>query len=148
MDMREQSTEEKITKLLRFCGRTLHQGMGGKCSQDRIIMILYKKGEMTQRDLTDIVGIKSGSMSEILGKIEERGLICRVKSEEDKRSVNIVLTKEGEREARAVREKRSAMEEKMYECLTEEEKICLTELLEKLADAWRGDFCCGGGRER
>lgn len=131
--------EEQLTGLLRFCGKTLHHGMGGKCSQDRILMLLNRHGTVTQRELMDMTGVQSGSMSEVLGKIEEAGLLRRVKNETDKRNVDVMLTEAGIQEAARVRQRRAELEAALYESLSEEEKTQLIALLRKLADAWRAD---------
>lgn len=131
--------EEQLTCLLRFCGKTLHHGMGGKCSQDRILMILDRHGTVTQRALMDMIGIQSGSMSEVLGKIEEAGLLSRVKHESDKRNVDVMLTEAGKEEAARVRQRRTELESILYAPLDEDEKRQLIVLLRKLKEAWQAD---------
>lgn len=133
------TVEERLTRLLRFCGKTLHHGMGGKVSQQRILAILYRHEEMTQRKLMDIIGIQSGSMSEILGKIEEQGLLTREKNAEDKRNVDVRLTGQGRLEAEKAFRKRAELEQYLFETLEEEEKLQLLALLEKVKGAWEKD---------
>lgn len=137
--MEMKPVEEQLTGLLRFCGKTLHHGMGGKCSQDRILMLLAHHGTVTQRELMDMIGIQSGSMSEVLGKIEEAGLLCRVKNEIDKRNVDVMLTEAGREAAAEVRQRRAALETILFERLSEEEKQQLLTLLKKLRNAWQAD---------
>lgn len=131
--------EEQLTGLLRFCGKTLHHGMGGKCSQDRILMLLDRHGTVTQRELMDMTGVQSGSMSEVLGKIEEAGLLRRVKNESDKRNVDVMLTEAGREEAARVRQRRAELEAILFETFREEEKLQLLALLKKLKEAWLAD---------
>lgn len=144
------TVEERLTRLLRFCGKTLHHGMGGKVSQQRILAILYRHEVMTQRKLMDIIGIQSGSMSEILGKIEEQGLLIREKNTEDKRNVDIRLTSQGRLEAKKAFQKRAELEHHLFDELGEEEKLQLLALLEKVKSAWERDerICPGRGSEK
>lgn len=149
----ELPVEECLTRLLRFCGKTLHHGMGGKGSQQRILAILYRYDVMPQRKLMDIVGIQSGSMSEILGKLEEQGLLVREKNPQDKRNIDIRLTPKGMAEAEKVFRERAELERYLFETLTEDEKLQLLALLEKVKDAWENDerICsgrCGEKREK
>ena len=140
MDQNETRTlEEQLTCLLRFCGKTLHHGMGGKCSQERVLIMVDRRGTVTQRELMDIIGIQSGSMSEVLGKMEEAGLLDRVKNEADKRNVDVMLTEAGKQEAALVRQRRAGLEALLFAPLEEAEKRQLITLLKKLTDAWRAD---------
>lgn len=137
--------EERLTGMLRFCGKTLHHGMGGKCSQDRILLLLHRHGTVTQRELMDITGLQSGSMSEVVGKIEESGFLRRVKHESDKRNVDVMLTEAGMQEAERVRQRRQALEAMLFAPLSAAEKEQLLGLLTKLTDAWKQDgrICTG-----
>lgn len=142
----ERPIEEQLTCMLRFCGKTLHHGMGGKCSQDRILLLLHRYGIITQRELMEITGLQSGSMSEVVGKIEESGFLRRVKNESDKRNVDVMLTEAGMQEAERVRKRRQALEAMLFSPLTAEEKRQLLALLDKLAGAWKQDARIHTGR--
>lgn len=123
-------TEEKLMALLRELGGIGRHGFDGKGSQNRILSILKKDGSITQRQLTEQLGIQPGSASEVLGKLEAAGLILRTPSEEDRRTTTVSLTEEGA--AKAGETHRSPL----FSCLTEEEKETLLPLLEKLNAAW------------
>lgn len=56
---------ERIIEYLGACGRFLHYKMGEKAGRRRIFTILSKAKELPQRELQDILGICSGSLSEI-----------------------------------------------------------------------------------
>ena len=58
--------EEKLQGQLRACGHILHYNMGQKVGQARILTVLLERGIITQRELQDILEVRSGSLSEIL----------------------------------------------------------------------------------
>lgn len=58
--------EEKLQGQLRACGHFLHYNMGQKVGQARILTVLLERGIITQRELQDILEVRSGSLSEIL----------------------------------------------------------------------------------
>ena len=60
---------------LRACGHFLHFNMGGKAGRKRVLATLLREGEISQRTLQDLLDIQSGSLSEILAKIEADGLL-------------------------------------------------------------------------
>ena len=120
----------------------------GKASQSRILIILYEQKVVTQKDLTEFLGIKPGSVSEILAKLENADLITRVHSEKDHRTMEISLTDEGEKLAKEAVERRRERHKQMFVCLTEDEQKALLSLLEKLGEDWAERFSFSGGNER
>lgn len=114
--------------------RFLYEGRG---SQKRILMILEEIGHsITQQELTELIGIKPGSASEVLAKLENTGYIKRTPSEIDRRTVDVELTKSGELSAMEVRIGRGERHEEMFSCLSGDEKKNLLLLLEKVNDDW------------
>ena len=87
----------------------------------------------SQRELMDIVSVRAGSLSEVLGKLEENGWISRAPNEEDRRRADISLTPEGEAAARAMEESRKESRKTFFSPLNEEEKAQLNSLLDKLS---------------
>lgn len=109
----------------------------GKASQKRILIILNDAGTMTQRDLTERLGIKPGSASEILSKLESAGLIIRTQNEADRRTTDICLTDSGRELAAEALAQRQDRHKEMFSCLSEEERQELLSLLEKVCGDWR-----------
>ena len=121
--------------------RSLYEGRG---SQKRVLIVLSGTGTITQRELTQRLGIQPGSASEVIAKLESAGLVERSASEEDRRTANISLTGEGRRQAGAALEQRRQRHEEMFSALTQEEKERLLSLLEKVNSDWQARY---GGRE-
>ena len=131
------------------CGRLLSHCLGKRRGQGRILRTLSERGEMPQKELQDLLGIQSGSMSEIAAKLEDKGLIVRVRSEEDRRKVSLSITEQGRAwvsqgdEAR-IRHRRA----ELFSALTPEEQSMLESLLDKLSADWaRRLERCGDGEE-
>lgn len=125
----------KILTLLRVLGHMGHHLDAGG-GQGRILSILRENGEMTQRALTEQLGIQPGSASEILGKLEKAGLLIRTPNPADRRTVDISLTEAGAARAAEAEEKTNGRREDLMSALTEEEKAALLPMLEKLCTAW------------
>lgn len=129
-------TDNKLIINLRDLGHMLRFLFEGKGSQKRILILLSETGGMTQRELTEKLGIQSGSVSEVLGKLESAGLIRRTLSEADRRTTDIRLTFAGQDQAEEAVEKRRQRHKEMFSCLSREEKETLLRLLEKLNEDW------------
>lgn len=131
-----ETTEEQLIKNLRNLGHKIRFAMGGRDSQDRILTILLQTGTMTQSHLTEHIGIRSGSASEVIGKLESAGLIVRTTSSEDRRTADIRLTEAGRERAEEVMEARRIHHQEMLTCLSDEEKEQLLALTQKLNEDW------------
>ena len=127
---------EKITLLLSMLGKHHHHGPHGKGGQKRILHLLSKTGGMTQRELTEQLGIQPGSASEIIKKLETTDLISRSTNENDRRIVDIQLTEAGKAEAEKIEQLRKTESDDLYSVLTDEEQDQLLAILQKLAETW------------
>ncbi|MGN1404494.1 MAG: MarR family winged helix-turn-helix transcriptional regulator [Ruminococcus sp.] len=130
------TVNDKLIINLRDLSHTMRSLYEGKGSQKRILIVLHETGTITQRALTERLGIQPGSASEVLGKLESAGWILRVPSENDRRTVDITLTESGKIQAAQVLEQRRQRHEEMFSCLTDGEKEHLLFLLEKVNEDW------------
>ena len=126
---------------LRDVCHVLHQLYEGKGSQKGVLIALGQTGPITQRKLTELLGIRPGSVSEVIAKLEYHGLISRNSNPFDGRTVDITLTAEGQRQSTLARQQRIRRHDEMFSCLSEQEKQQLQDLLGKLNQAW-GERCC------
>ncbi len=126
----------KLVINLRDLGHMIRFLSEGKGSQKRILIILYEEGGMTQRELTERIGIQPGSASEVIGKLESAGLIRRTPSPTDRRTTDIRLTEQGEVKAKEAAQQRRTRHEEMFSRLSEEEKNVLLMIAEKLNADW------------
>ncbi|MCC8104816.1 MAG: winged helix DNA-binding protein [Clostridiales bacterium] len=143
---------------LRFFGHFLHYQMGNKFGRRRILKIMLEhmekenvpdslqepgqaceasSGGILQRDLQDILHIQSGSLSEIIIKIEAEGLIEKTRSEKDGRQILLRLTPEGERLARSYKAEHEEKLRQLTSCLSDEEMKELNVTLRQLEQHWK-----------
>lgn len=137
-------TNDKLIINLRDLSHIMRFLYEGKASQKRILMILNELNTITQRDLTEHLGIQPGSASEILSKLESAGLIIRTRNETDRRTTDVSLTDTGREFAAEAFAQRQRRHEEMFSCISEEEKEKLLSLLEKIYADWRIRYCEDG----
>lgn len=130
------STDGKLGHLIHELHHLSRSGMDGHGGQGRILRILAQGGDMTQRALTEHLGIQPGSASEIIGKLEQAGCITRSENAEDRRTVVVHLTEAGQERLAAGEQKNP----ELFSALNEEEKAELQILLEKLCKDWKVRF--------
>lgn len=129
--------KDNLYSLMRTCGRYLYLRSGKGAGQGRILAILMNRKKMTQKELQDILRIQPGSMSEILAKLEEKGLIRRGKDDEDKRRCILELTDAGAEAARLQEKQEDG--HPTFGVLKEAEQEELKKLLGKLLEYWLGN---------
>ena len=129
-------TDGKLGILLHELHHMSRFGMESRGGQGRILRLLANEGDMTQRLLTEKLGIQPGSVSEVIGKLERAGYVTRSENAEDRRTADIHLTQAGRERAEA----REQEKPELFSALSEEEKSQLLTLLERLRGDWRDRF--------
>lgn len=126
----------EIIGQLRLCGHSLHYKMGGRAGRRRVLTVLLEQQEILQRDLQDILGVQSGSLSEMIIGMEADGLVEKVKSKKDGRHLVLRLTPKGIRQAERSKEEYERQIEKMMSCFSEEQMKNLHHLLNIMITHW------------
>lgn len=132
----EMDINKKLLINLRDIGHMIRCLYEGKGSQKRILIILYEEERITQCRLTDRLGIRAASVSEVIKKLEKAELIERKQCQQDKRTTILKLTSKGREEAYKAFEERRIRHQQMFSGLSYEEKEALLYLTEKLNNDW------------
>lgn len=136
----EESLDEQLVNAILDVGRDIRRLFEGKESQSRILMILRLRRVVTQKMLIQILHIQPGSASEILKKMEKAGLIIRVPNEMNRRASDIVLTRQGRSVSEKLIEQRRGRYREMMACLSEDEKVSLFSMLDRMKEDWQQRF--------
>jgi DNA-binding MarR family transcriptional regulator len=62
----------------------------------RVVLVLHFNGPLTLVDISRITGVKTSTLSRLVGRMIDKRLLSRRRSEEDMRTVQISLRREGE----------------------------------------------------
>ena len=123
------SRSDRLRHLLHSCNKYVFYHAGPGVQQNKAIRLL-KDGPMSQKDLQEKLGVQPASVSELISKLEARGLVERSRSETDRRVVILSLTEKAGKIEKKDLDIRSSDE--LFSCLDEEEQDQLICLLEKL----------------
>ncbi len=149
------SLNHELLTLLQQIGHFVYHKRSGRGGQRRVLVILERwekehgaKEGMSQQELQEQLGIKSGSISEILGKMEASGLLRKARLSSDRRKICVFLTQEGRDKLESKRAENRRQEEIMLQRLSADEQQELKRLLDKLLSGWEEDFdFCIPGRK-
>lgn len=128
----EYARDESLYALFLRCSNIICRRLGRNASRRRIVALLDERGELTQRQLQELLGIQAGSLSELVGRMEKRGVIERRTDDADRRRIVLRLTGEGR--ARAA-EPCVMDDDRLFAALTVEERGELRVMLQKIVDA-------------
>ncbi|MCR5772091.1 MAG: MarR family transcriptional regulator [Butyrivibrio sp.] len=96
------------------------------------MMVLWEEKEVVTRHLKERLFLDSGTLTPVLKKLEEKGLITKERSKEDARDLIVTITKKGEE----LKDKASKIPSQMTTCMPDfkhkkELKIILDEMMEQ-----------------
>lgn len=131
---------KELLRLMEKCGHFLYHRRGGKRGQLKILSLINERGNVTQKELMELLTLKSGSVSETVGKLEAQGFILKKRSVNDKRKINISLTDDGRRFMEQQFAIISEQEKVLFTSLTDKEQNDLEHLLQKLFVDWETKF--------
>jgi DNA-binding MarR family transcriptional regulator len=118
--------------------RAVYRRHGCDAGEYDVLAALRRAGpphSLTPTALARTVLVNTATMTERLTRLQRRGLIRRVHSERDRRSVTVQLTKEGRDIIDKAAEDLLATEARLLEALTDSDRRTLARLLTKLAAA-------------
>ena len=102
-------------------------------NQLRLLRLLDNKGELTNSDLVEALDIRPSSVSALVQKLEDLGLISRRESETHKRVQLIALTDDGKKFIETTGKLKTDLPDQIFSGLSEEEQAQLLTLIEKLS---------------
>lgn len=65
-------------------------------SQFGVLEVLYHRGPMCQKDIARKILKSTGNITMVIDNLEKRGLVARVRNEQDRRFFTVTLTPDGE----------------------------------------------------
>ena len=107
-------------------------GSGTNHGQRRALCVLEENDGVSQKELYMRMGGRPASISELIKRMEEGGLVARHQSGKDKRVTHVFLTDAGHKAARRTLAARNNIHETFFAHLDEAELHALTGLLGKL----------------
>ena len=135
---KDTALQRAIVHDLAACGHFLHCHAGGRGGKSPVLALIYLNGgSMTQREIIERFALKSGSLSEVITKLESTGLVERTRDDADRRQVIVTLTDTGREHAIEHIKTRHRFEQTAFSCLDDGEQEQLLNLLDRVVDHWK-----------
>ena len=108
-------------------------------SEAQTLIIMGPEGSMTMSEIAAALHLSLSSATSIVDKLEGKQFVRRERSNEDRRIVNVVLTKEGVRFQHHIEEARLNLVRDMLNALDSQEQDQLIRLFGKVAANFKSD---------
>jgi MarR family transcriptional regulator, 2-MHQ and catechol-resistance regulon repressor len=97
-----------------------------------VLEVLYQKGKQTIQQIGNCILVSSGSMTYVIDKLEQRGLLCRNACLDDRRVIHVRLTDDGNELMNEIMPKYHEFVNQMFDSLDSDEAETLVLLLKKV----------------
>ena len=132
-----------VAKVHQLAGRTFarilrERGIDLNPGQGRIIYVLWQGGTMPIQEVARRTLLSKSTLTAMLDRLEEAGLVRRVRSKQDRRAIHIELTPKSRRLEGVYQEVSAEMAERFYKGFSSREidafERCLARILDNLKE--------------
>ena len=103
-------------------------------AQAGLLCRLFANDGITQSEIADQLGVQGATVTNILQRMEESGLVTRRRDLDDNRLVRVYLTEAGRQTERAITEQFVRLEGTVFDGISDPERAQLRGLLRKMLD--------------
>ena len=102
-------------------------------SEFSVLEVLYLHGKQTIQQIGNHILISSGSMTYVIDKLEQKGLLNRIACPDDRRVIHVLLTEDGTRLMQEIMPTHRDLVNHMFGDLTDNESVTMVKLLKKVS---------------
>jgi len=97
--------------------------------QSMVLCVIARQAGLTQSEIAEELLVQGATVSNMLQKLEESGLVTRHRDPEDNRLVRVYLTEEGKEKEDSINAQFGAMEALIFKGISEAERALLRQWL-------------------
>jgi DNA-binding MarR family transcriptional regulator len=124
----------RILRATELFERDLARAVGLSPAQLRVLQVVAEKSSVTPKTLATQMGVSQATVSTLIDKLETRGLVQRVPSEQDRRQINVLATASGHDRLVDAPDALQQRYVRAFAELTDWEQAQLVSSLERVAD--------------
>ena len=105
--------------------------------QSKLLLLVLEREPVGQKELVELLDVRPSSLSELLQKLEAKGLVDRTPDQQDRRNMLVSLTEQGRELAAQLSASKGALEAGVFSALSQEEQAQLSQILAKVTARWQ-----------
>ena len=98
-------------------------------AQAALLCRLFNQDGLTQSELADQLSVQGATVTNMLQRMEETGLVSRRRDDDDNRLVRVNLTEAGRERERAITDQFVKLEQAVFEGISDDDRARLRQLL-------------------
>jgi DNA-binding MarR family transcriptional regulator len=122
----------QVAQAYRSLSDSFMDRIGMHRAQATLLCRLFDHDGMTQSEIAEQLAVQGATVTNMLQRMEEAGLVARRRDPEDNRLVRVYLTDTGRKQERAITEQFMKVEEAIFEGLGPQERAMLRGTLKKM----------------
>jgi DNA-binding MarR family transcriptional regulator len=122
----------QLTQAYRGLLESLMDRVGLHRAQVNVLCRLFEQDGMTQSEIADKLSVQGATITGMLQRMEEAGLITRRRDPDDNRLVRVYLTDSGRNQERAIGEQALRVEQAVFEGLSDQERAALRHMMKRM----------------
>src|SRR5436190_6290966 len=111
---------------------TFMDRIGMHRAQATLLCRLFAQDGMTQSEIAEQLSVQGATVTNMLQRMEEAGLVTRRRDPDDNRLVRVYLTELGRKQERAINEQFTKVEQAVFEGLDYQERALLRRMIEQM----------------
>lgn len=120
----------QVSQAYRTLSDTFMDRIGMHRAQATLLCRLFVNNGMTQSEIAEQLCVQGATVTNILQRLEEAGLVTRQRDSEDNRLVRVYLTEAGRKKERAITEQFLKLEGTIFEGINENDRMRMRSLLQ------------------
>ncbi|MEN6482748.1 MAG: MarR family transcriptional regulator [Anaerolineaceae bacterium] len=124
----------QFTQAYRSLSDTLMDQITLHRSQAMVLCKLFIQDGMNQTEIAQQLSVQGATVTDMLQRMEEAGLVSRRRDLDDNRQVRVYLTEEGREKKRFIMEQFSKLEAAIFEGFSNDERLLLRQFLNRTLD--------------
>ncbi len=101
-------------------------------AQATLLCRLFAQDGMTQSEIGDQLSVQGATITNMLQRMEDSGLVTRRRDPEDNRLVRVYLTDAGREKERSINEQFLKLQEAIFEGISENDRALLRQMLKQM----------------
>ena len=122
----------QLSQMLRTASDTYITQIDVPRGQAGVLCTIVEQDGMTQSEIADALSIQGATVTNMVKRLEEAGLVVRRRDLEDNRLVRVYLTDTGRETEYAINAKFAELQESIFKGIEQEERALLRKFIRKI----------------
>jgi DNA-binding MarR family transcriptional regulator len=122
----------QVSQIFRSVSDAFTDQVGIPRGQAGLLCVVAKQDGLTQSEIADQLSVQGATVTNMLQRLEEAGLVRRRRDPEDNRLVRVYLTEAGRQKECSINEQFGNMQELIFKGINEEERVILRRWLHQI----------------